>query len=86
MANQTQNGKAFEYACLDTISKRYKDHVLVLREKDAAYDTAKKSFDELGDVHKSVLIDGSEKGVEILERLEANLIGCIEINSFFFCI
>jgi hypothetical protein len=66
MAKQTQNGKAFEYACLDAISKKYKDHVLILREKDAAYETARKSFEELEDVHKSILIEGSEKGVEIL--------------------
>jgi len=78
MAKQTQNGKAFEFACLDAISKRYKDQVFVLREKSAAYETAKKFFDELEDVHKSVLISGSEKGVEILERLEANLIDFTE--------
>lgn len=73
MAKQTLNGKAFEYACLDSIASRYDQQVVIVKEEDAAYNTAKQSFDELNDNHQNILTKGAGKGVEIIEHLEAQL-------------
>jgi len=75
MAKQTLNGKAFEYACLNSISTRYNEQVEIIRDEDPAYTTAKNSFDELDDKHKLILTKGADTGVEIIERLEPNLMG-----------
>lgn len=76
MAKQTVNGKAFEYACLSAIELKYSEQVIILKDQSPAYLTAKKSYDEIDANHQRLLKNGAHQGVEILDRLEANL------NSF----
>lgn len=73
MANQTINGKGFEFACLKSIIERYESRVKVVIEEDAAYLTARNAFTGLENEHKKILLDGASSGVKIIEKLEANL-------------
>ena len=45
MAKQTENGKAFEYACALAIFNRYKDKQPVLFQESPQIRTAKKFYD-----------------------------------------
>lgn len=81
MAKQTLNGKAFEYACIESIALRYTDKVQIIEEKNSAYNTAKGFYDNLNDTHKNILSKGANKGIEIVERLEANLLDFSEKDA-----
>lgn len=74
MATQTVNGKAFEYACLNSVAKKYENKSLIIREENDAYKTAEKHFYSLNEEHQRILSDGASKGIDIIERLEANLV------------
>ncbi|MDW7669464.1 MAG: HaeIII family restriction endonuclease [Bacillota bacterium] len=86
MSKQIKNGKAFEYACLDIISKKYKDSVVIIKEENKAYKTAEKYYNELESEHKSILKDGSKIGIDIVERLEPNLMSFLSTDKLILSI
>lgn len=73
MGSQTKNGKAFEYACLTAFKNRYSCIAEVIYEDNEAFRTAKSAFDHLEVAHQDKLSRGSKKSIEIIERLEPNL-------------
>lgn len=86
MANQTVNGKGFEFACLKSIIERYEDCVKIVLEEDAAYLTARNAFAGLENEHKRILLDGASSGVKIIEKLEANLVNTKHSDLLFVSI
>lgn len=86
MASQTINGKAFEYACLNSIAEKYENKFIITKEENEAYNTAKKHFHSLDITHQKLLSNGASKGVDILDRLEANLVDSIPSDILKLCI
>ena len=70
--NQTTQGKAFEYACIEALYRRYKDKQEVIIEDTPQYRTAKSKFEE--SISKQNFIDAANAAVRIIERLEPQLI------------
>ncbi len=68
--NQTELGKAFEYACAFAIFDKYKDGKSVIIEHSSQVDTAKRFFDYLSSFEREKYIKSAEAAIRIIQRLE----------------
>lgn len=73
MAKQTENGKAFEYACALTIFNRYKDKQPVLFQESPQLRTAKKFYDLATEYEKKNFNLAAKAAIKIIERFEPKL-------------
>lgn len=71
MANNTINGKAFEYACLKQIEAVVFN---VEVEKTNPFSTAQKAYEKLSEEEKPLYDDAARTGVKIVLGLEPNLL------------
>lgn len=69
--NQTEFGKAFEYACAFTIQDKCMsaDYAVVI-EQSPQVDTAKRFFDYLNATERENYLKGAKAALKIIERLE----------------
>lgn len=70
MANQTQKGKAFEYACLKALNETLGMQQEIQIENTDAYKTAKKFYEELDIEDAKKMGKGANAAVRIIKRLE----------------
>lgn len=68
--NQTEMGKAFEYACAFVIQDKYKSDHNVVIEHSPQTDTAKSFFELLSNREKNNYIKGAKAALKIISRLE----------------
>ena len=68
--NQTEMGKAFEYACAFVIQDKYKSDHNVVIEHSPQTDTAKRFFELLSNHEKNNYIKGAKAALKIISRLE----------------
>lgn len=71
--NQTEAGKAFEYACAYVLFKKYNNYTRVCLVDSPQMKTARNAFDKLP-VHEQIkYMKGAEAAVRIIDRLEPKL-------------
>lgn len=70
--SQTDLGKAFEYACVDALYRRYKDVQAVEIEETPQMRTARTKYETVGQ-KKQDLAEAADAAVRIIERLEPRL-------------
>lgn len=74
--NQTELGKAFEYACAFTIhDKCISSNYSVEIEASPQVDTAKRFFEYLNATERDNYIKGAKAALKIIERLEPQMVG-----------
>lgn len=74
--NQTELGKAFEYACAFTIHDNCKNsNYAVEIEQSPQVDTARRFFEYLNATERDNYIKGAKAALKIIERLEPKMIG-----------
>lgn len=74
-AKQTIQGKAFEYACLDAISRKLeKENKIIKKEQNQVYETALKSYEQLSSSEKEKYLLAAETAIKIILPLEPKLI------------
>ena len=73
MAKQTENGKAFEYACALAIFNRYKDKQPVLFQESPQIKTAKKFYDLATEKERKNYNLAAMAAIRIIERFEPKL-------------
>ncbi len=74
MANNTINGKAFEYACLKQIEERIKNSLFSVEvEKTKPFKTAQQAYEKLSVEEKPLYDNAAKTGVKIVFGLEPNL-------------
>lgn len=73
MAKQEITGKAFEYACLDALYRKFSSKTEVLLLNDVNFQNTKDAFEELSDAEQSSYFSAASKGIEIIAPLEPNL-------------
>lgn len=74
-AKQMIQGKAFEYACLNAISRKLeKEHKTICQTHNKAYATALKSYEQLSATEKEKYILAAETAVKIIFPLEPKLL------------
>ncbi len=71
--NQTEAGKAFEYACAYVLFENYSKVTEVNLMPSPQLDTAKNAFEGFSDSEKKNYIDGAKAAVKIINRLEPKL-------------
>ncbi len=72
--NQTELGKAFEYACAFTIHNKCKDADYAVEiEQSPQVDTAKRFFEYLNATERDNYIKGAKAALKIIERLEPKM-------------
>lgn len=83
MANQTQRGKAFEYACLYALKQSLEINQEVIIEKSAALDVALNFYSQLNDKLSANLKSAAQAAVRIILRLEPQLLNpCKNVPLF----
>jgi len=70
---QTQNGKAFEYACVIALYEKLKDGQKAIIEKSTQIDTARNLYDDISTEMKHSLDAAANAAVRVIERLEPQL-------------
>jgi len=73
MATQTENGKAFEYACLDALYNALKETGEVEIEDSPQMRTAKTFFENADDEAKSKLLLAAQAAARVIIQLEPQL-------------
>lgn len=68
--NQTELGKAFEYACAFTIFNKYKDSHNVVIEQSPQVETAQRFFEYMNAMEQDKYVKGAKAALKIIERLE----------------
>ncbi len=71
--NQTETGKAFEYACAYVLFQKYNTFTKVSLIESAQMNTARNAFEHLPNEHKMRYMQGAEAAVRIVDRLEPQL-------------
>lgn len=71
--NQTETGKAFEYACAYVLLKKYSDRTKVCLIESPQVKTAKMAFEKLPFEEQTNYFKGAEAAVKIIDRLEPKL-------------
>lgn len=72
--NQTELGKAFEYACAFTIFNKYKDSHNVVIEQSPQVETAQRFFEYMNAMEQDKYVKGAKAALKIIERLEPMMI------------
>lgn len=70
MSKQSENGKAFEYACLSTLNNLLSSTQEVLLNKDEAFATAKKDFESINPDEQKNMSQAAKAGMELLFKFE----------------
>lgn len=70
---QTQNGKAFEYACVIALYEKLKNGQKVTIEESTQIVTARKLYDDVSEDMKHSLDAAANAAVRVIERLEPQL-------------
>lgn len=70
--NQTQLGKAFEYACVNALYEKYEGLQDVVVEETPQFCTAQRCFEAL-DAKKNDLANAANAAIRVIERLEPRL-------------
>lgn len=73
MAKQTENGKAFEYACALAIFNKYKNKQPVLFQKSPQIQTAKKFYEAVTENERNNFNLAANAAIKIIERFEPKL-------------
>ena len=73
MGKQTEQGKAFEYACVNAIYEKYKDFQVIEVEESRQMKTAKGFFEGLDRMKRYNLMLAAKSAVRIIEKLEPQL-------------
>lgn len=84
MAQQTANGKAFEYACLKAFYDELNNNNSCIIQEDKYFTKAKQFFDELSD--KTSYILGAKATIKILQRFEPRLLTSTPDNPIILSI
>lgn len=71
--NQTEKGKAFEYACVKVLVDKYNTDVEVSLVDSPQLITAKRFFSYMSELEKSNYIKGAKAAIKIIDRLEPKL-------------
>lgn len=70
---QTSNGKAFEYACVDSLFKVLSKSQRVVIEKSPQLDTARRFFEEANSKLKKNIIKAADAAARVIMKLEPQL-------------
>lgn len=73
MGNQTENGKAFEYACAYAILEKYQKRLAVTMDDSPQMETARRFYAYLDALHKANYLKAARAAVKIIDRLEPKL-------------
>ena len=73
MANQTENGKAFEYACAYAILEKYQKRLAVTMDESPQMETARRFYAYLDAFHQANYLKAARAAVKIIDRLEPRL-------------
>lgn len=73
MASQTELGKAFEYACIDALYKRYTIGQAVVVKESPQMRTARAYYEKLAEQQQMDLLAAAAAAVRIIEQLEPQL-------------
>lgn len=71
--NQTETGKAFEYACAHVLVEKYSSYTKVNLIESPQLETARKAFELLASEDKENYLKGAMAAVRIIDRLEPKL-------------
>lgn len=70
---QTSNGKAFEYACVDSLYRMLSEGQEVIIEESPQLDTAKGFFENAGGILKENIVKAADAASRVIIRLEPQL-------------
>ena len=70
---QTSNGKAFEYACVDSLYRMLSEEQEIIIEESPQLDTAKGFFENASEVLKGNIIKAADAASRVIVRLEPQL-------------
>ena len=70
---QTSNGKAFEYACVDSLYRMLSEGQEVIIEESPQLDTAKGFFENAGGILKDNIVKAADAASRVIIRLEPQL-------------
>ena len=73
LAKQLDNGKAFEYACLEALYSALKDYEEIVIEPSAPLETAKGKYQDLPNETQKKLTDAANAAARVIARLEPQL-------------
>lgn len=73
MGKQTEQGKAFEYACINAIYEKYKEIQTIEVEESRQMKTAKGFFDGLDRLKRYNLMLAAKSAIRVIENLEPQL-------------
>lgn len=73
MAGQTELGKAFEYACIDALKRRYGSDQTVVVKESPQMRTARSYYENLTDQKQEDLSAAAEAAARMIEQLEPQL-------------
>lgn len=73
MGKQTEQGKAFEYACVTAIYEKYKATQVIEVEESQQMKTARRFFDGLDRMKRYNLMLAAKSAIRIIEKLEPQL-------------
>lgn len=73
MAKQTENGKAFEYACALAIFNKYKNKQPVLFQESPQIQTAKKFYNSATENERRNYYLAARAAIKFIERFEPKL-------------
>lgn len=71
---QTSNGKAFEYACVDSLFRTLSDNQEIIIENSSQLNTAKKFFENISDDLRNSIIKAADAASRVIVRLEPQLV------------
>ncbi|NLL07207.1 MAG: HaeIII family restriction endonuclease [Clostridiaceae bacterium] len=86
MAIQTKLGKAFEFACLQSLYNHLLDRQTIIIDQTKALNTAKKSFDSANESIQKDMIKGADAATRIVLKLEPQLEHPLGNNPLFLSI
>ena len=73
MPNQTENGKAFEYACAYAIMEKYQERLTVSMDMSPQMETARRFYAYLDALQQINYLKAARAAVKIIDRLEPKL-------------
>lgn len=73
MGNQTETGKAFEYACAFTAYKKYRIYSMISLDDSPQLQTAKKAFEGLSEKDKEEYLQAAEAALKVIDLYEPKL-------------
>ena len=83
---QTKNGKAFEYACVNSLSKGLQEYGEVILEESPQMLTAKGLYESMDEEMKNTLDKAADAALRVIKRLEPHLWNSQECEPLYISI